>query len=407
MRSPSRSGVNPAASLLAALALTAAPAAGQSLAGRLGFYQWVGAYPRDDAASPLASAQRHAAAAGARVFRIYLGPRYDYERHPGLAPAPGATPAKLLSRPSYQALLNAPDFHTIILSTYTAADYGAGPDDLNLLRPWSAAAEEIEREQISGLCEYLYAEWGGRPVTVIIANSEADEKMLEIANYTGSPEQAVATMVQWTRTRHEAVRQVRERHPKARLRLLHGFEISLVNLALAQEGQRFGKSPSGTWNALRHVIPKIAFDVLLYSSYESVNSPYETQNTNVDPAQTGVRLRRDLDRIRDQSRASLSEMGRKLYRDRFVAIGELGLARERYEHLPTGGVAPRLVSAIEAAAAWGSPYIILWQVFDAPRAGSEQYGFGMLDRDGRFPVLRPGPGGCDSVRACVAQLLGR
>ena len=366
------------------------------LASQLGFYQWVGVPVQGDPADLLTQARRHATAAGARAFRLYLGPRFGY----GGPIPPGPTPAAILAREHYRAVLEDPKLDTLFLTTYTARDYGAGPDDLNLLRPWDDAAARAERDQITALCRFLYDHFAGQPKTIVITNSEADDKMLEVMNYTGSPERAVENLVAWTNTRHQAI--TAARRPEARLRLVHGFEISLVNLAI---DAAFRKSPQGRWNALRDVVPRVRFDLLLYSTYESINSPYETQATDVDPAQTGVRLRRDLDRIRDASRRSLSETGRRLYGDRFVAAGELGFARDRFEHLPTGGVLPRLRSALRAALDWGCPYIVLWQVFDAPRAGGEQYGFGLVDRHGRYPRLKPDPSGCDSIASCLGPFI--
>ncbi len=375
-----------------------------ALASRLGFYQWDGVGVRGNSEDLLTQARGHATAAGGRVFRLYLGARFDYQRHPGSAPADASvTPARLLALPHYRAVMEDPALETIILTTYTASN----GDDLNLLRPWSENHDRLEREQIRELTDFLYEQFGSRPKTVIIANSEADEKMLEIMNYTGSPERAVENLTAWTRVRHQAIEQARGRRPNARLRLrlLHGFEISLVNLAIAGHEGRFRKSPQGTWNALRNVVPKVRFDLLLYSTYESINSPFETQNADTAPQEAGRRLRRDLDRIRERSRASLSPTGRRLFGDRFVAAGELGFARDRFEHLPSGGVLPRLMSSVQAAIDWGCPYIVLWQVFDAPRAGGEQYGFGLIDRNGRAPRLQPGPGGCDSIRSCVAGMV--
>jgi hypothetical protein len=341
-----------------------------------------------DPADLLTQARRYAVAAGARVFRFYLGPRFPSDYRPVVAD---------------------PALSTIIMTVYTSRDYGAGLDDLNLNRPWSEADAEAERRQITWLCEDLYERFGQSPKTVILTNSEADEKLLEIMNYTASPERAIENLVAWTNTRHRAI--AAARRPHARLRIVHGFEISLVNLAIGPDGAGgFRKSPNGRWNALRDVVPRVRFDVLLNSTYESINSPYETQDINTDPALTGVRLRRDLDRIQRAARGSLSDTGRLLYGDRFIAAGELGFARDRFERLPTGGVLPRLMSALRAAIAWGCPYIVLWQVFDAPRApsvsGAEQYGFGMIGRDGHPPRLRPVPSGCDSIRSCLAILLG-
>ena len=359
------------------------------LASQLGFYQWVGVGVDGDPADLLTQARRYAVAAGAQAFRFYLGPRFRYG---------GA---------DHRTILDDHALETIILTTYAARDYGAGPDDLNLLRPWDAAAEETERRQITELCASLYQYYGDRPKTVVLTNAEADDKLLEMMNYTGKPDQALATLAAWTNARHAAI--TAARRPDLRLQIVHGFEISLVNLAIASDGKGgFVKSPAGRWNALRDVVPRVRFDLLLYSTYESINSPYETQNADADPAQTGVRLRRDLDRIRTAARSSLSDLGRRLYGDRFVAAGELGFARDRYEHLPTGGVLPRLLSALQAARDWGCPYIVLWQVFDAPRAptvtGAEQWGFGLVDRHGGHPRLKPAaPSGCDTIYDCLMR----
>ncbi|HZS50952.1 MAG TPA: hypothetical protein VFA54_08845 [Bryobacterales bacterium] len=405
--------------LLASLWLLLAwPVCGSGLASRLGFYQWDGVGPRSPGADLLTQAQRYAAETGARVFRLYLGARFDYWHPPGspltFADLPEhrgrsreelLSPARILALPRYRAALHNAAFETIILTTYSVADYGGGPDDLNLFRPWTALEDGIERRQIRELCDLLYDEIGQSAKTVVVANSEADEKMLEIMNYTGSPERAIQNIAAWTRARHEAIEQARAAHPQASLRLVHGFEISLVNLKIAAEAGLFRKSPRGAWSALYNVVPQVPFDLLLYSSYESVNAPFETHNADVNPMQIAVRLRRDLDAIRDHSRASLSVTGKRFFGERFVAVGELGFARERFEQLPTGGVLPRLMTAIETAARWGCPYIVIWQVFDARRSGGQPFGFGMIDAGGNAPPLRPAADRCNSVRTCVQRLL--
>ena len=82
----------------------------------------------------------------------------------------------------------------------------------------------------------------------------------------------------------------------------------------------------------------------------------------------------------------------------------MGFPREQFENLSTGGVLPRLMSAFQSAANWGSPYIILWQVFDNPRAGTEPYGFGVIDPHGQAPALKPLANGCNSIQTCVTAL---
>jgi hypothetical protein len=400
-----------------------APAAdsAESLRGRIGFYQWrgpaeIGLQPNAGEGQDLLTlARQRTVEAGGRVFRFYLGGRFDYA-HPVLSPRRFAddgvegplTLERIISLPRYKAALADPNIATIVLTAYPVHDYGGGPDDLNLLRPWGPELERLEREQTTALGEWLFREFGDTDKTVILANHEADEKIMDIANYTGSPEVAIDTFRNWTRTRFEAVDAVRQAHPKARLRLLHAFEIALVNLRIVLHRGGFRKAapqtPQQGWSALHDVAPHVPFDLISYSSYESTNSPYETQNPDQPPAETGVRLKRDLDRIRSVARPSLSPAGRKYFGDNFIMLGELGYARDRFEHLPSGPILPRLYAALRAAVEAGCPYVVLWQVFDHPLDGGEAWGFGMYDRAEDAPKLRAPDGGCDSIRACLELL---
>jgi hypothetical protein len=214
------------------------------------------------------------------------------------------------------------------------------------------------------------------------------------------------------RTRYEAVEAVRKAHPKARLRLLHAFEIALVNLRIMPYREGFRKAAPRSarergWSALLDVVPHVPFDLISYSAYESTNSPYETQNPDQPPAETGTRLKRDLDRIRSAARASVSATGRKQFGENFVMIGELGYARDRFEHLPSGPILPRLYSALRSSIEWGCPYVVLWQVFDHPLNGGEAWGFGMYDREGGAMQLNAPQGGCPSIQQCLGVLFSK
>ena len=395
------------------------------LRGRIGFYQWRSANEtRQNARAGaegdlLTLARQRTVEAGGRVFRFYLGGRFDYV-HPVLSPrrfaddgGDGAlTLERIVSLPRYRAVFSDPNLETIILTAYPVHDYGGGPDDLNLLRPWGPELERLESEQIAALGHWLFREFGDAEKTVIIANHEADEKIMDIANYTGSPEAAIDTFRRWMRTRFETVEAVRKAHPGARLRLFQAVEIALVNLRVVPHRNGFRKAAPLTprqqgWSALLDVVPHVPFDLISYSAYESANSPYETQNTDQPPAESGVRLKRDLDRIRQVARPSLSPAGRRQFGENFVMIGELGYARDRFEHLPSGPILPRLYSALRAAIEWDCPYIVLWQVFDHPLDGGEAWGFGMVDRAGNVPVLNAPQGGCTSIRRCLEVLFSK
>ena len=386
-----------------ALGLSAQP----RLENKVGFYQWLGV--SNQPGDLLTQAREHSTAVGSRVFRFYLGCRYDYV-NPVMAPQrfnhpDTLSPTAILSSVDYyRAVLDDPALKAIILTVYSCANYGGGPDDINLQRPWSEREHSMVADQIGALCDWLYEHYGDQHKTVILANNETDEKLRDIANYTGSMELAATNMRSWLTARQQAISAARQRHPDANLKLFHAVEVSLVNLALRESDGVFSKTSRPGVNALSHVVPEINFDLVSYSAYESTNSPFETQNPDAPPTETNERLRRDLDRIRERARASVTETGQAAFGDRFVMIGELGYSRDRFEHLPTGGLKPRLKSALAAALGWGCPYIVLWQVFDAPWQGEQAWGFGLYDVAGSTPEIAAEPNTCNTVRGCMKVL---
>jgi hypothetical protein len=403
--------------LLLAVLAAISPAADPGFASRVGFYQWSGAHRIENGEDLLTESRRRTTALGSKVFRFYVGSRFDYVK-PVYSPdrfradtidGP-LTPAKIMALPRYRAVIDDPALDTVWLTVYTARDYGAGPDDLNLLRPWGDPERETESTQIAELCRWLYREFGAANKTIVIANNEADEKLLEIANYTANPALAIRNLTEWINTRHATIEAARNENPAARLHIVHAFEISLVNLRIASHNGRFIKTPieqvppgAESWSALHNVVPNIKFDLISYSSYESANSPYQSQDPNAPPDETANRLTRDLNLIREAAQPSLSPYGAKQFGTNFVAVGELGYARDRFERLPTGGVLPRVYHALSAALNWGAPYVILWQVFDAPRLGNDAFGYGVYDRQGNSPTLNAPEGACNSLSACLGQ----
>lgn len=394
------------------LALAAAPLAAQNAAERVGFYQWVGVAPAGET-DQLTAARRKTTELGLGVFRLYLGSRFDYV-HPYLsaqrfeeAPDSALTPAAILQIPRYAAVLDDPALSTVVLTVYESRDYGGGPDDINLLRPWTDAEARMVDEQITALCRLLLERWGDQPKSVILANHEADEKLMEILQHSGGDlELARRNLVSWTNARQAAAARVREEYSDAALTILTAFEISMVHLRIARTAGRYQKTniASGV-TALEEIVPHIETDLISYSAYESVNSPYRTRVPD-EPAAIESRLRRDLEQIRVAAGSSISQVGRKRFGNQFVFVGELGFPREKFEPLPFGGVLPRLETALRTALEWGAPFVVLWQAFDAPRLGAEGWGYGAFDSEGMPPSLQPSESGCASVASCVPEWLG-
>jgi len=344
---------------------------------RVGFYQWESPIRGALLPSPLLTAPPLIEKTGAGLMRIYVGARFDYYV-PVLSPhrfyrLPHCTPVDILQLTHYRHVLEHPALPTIVLTVYPSRDYGGGCDDINLSRADIGPALDDEYRQMFALSELLLTFHGHLNKTVILANTEADNRMLEIMRHTGSSELAIRNMIAWQNTRFRAVDQARRRHPNARLKLLNAFEIALVNMGIERRGHRFTKSANGRWNALRDVVPKVNFDLLSYSAYESTNAPFETGNSDTVPADTGERLARDLARI-----------GRATSKP--VMIGELGIPRDVYDKLPSGGVEPRLRSALDAVRRMRPAYVVFWQAYDAPAGRGEPVEFGWLEPS--RPVLK-------------------
>ena len=330
-----------------------------------GFYQWASTAPSD----VLERTQEALHRLHAGLVRIYLGPRYDYHSAVLAEGRQRLGPDEAWRQPHIRRLLDDPCISTVVLTAYPARNYGSGPDDINLNRPWSKLDEAAEYAQMFALADGLYREYGQQARTFILANSEADARLLEIANYTGSLQDALKNIIAWQRTRYRAVADARLKHAGARLRVLNAFEISLVNLEIVRDGGGFRHDTDGTVNALTSIVPQVPFDILSYSAYESINSPFETGAIDTPPAAITQRLVRDWRRLR---RATAKP----------IMIGELGFSRREFDALPTGGVTPRLDAALSALRRIRPAYTVLWQAFDGVRADGSSDGFGLLEAEG-------------------------
>jgi len=309
---------------------------------RIGFYQWTSAHPGD----ALTAAREAVKRSGAGLLRIYLGPRYDYlgERRTR------TTPLDLMKLKRYRAALTDGAIPTVALTVYPGIDYGAGLDDINLMRPWSPREEKAEYTQIFELVDWMLSEHGALAKTVLIANTEADARLKEIVEYTDDERLAMANLTAWQKARYRAVEDARRKHPGAKMRVLNVFEISFINTRVARD-----------WNALSAVVPNVPFDVLSYSAYETTNAPYETGKLDAAPADIARRLTRDWAKLK---RATAKP----------VMIGELGFSLENFPD-----AAARMRVALDTLRALRPEYVVFWQAFDMPRNGLGPVRWGLLE----------------------------
>jgi hypothetical protein len=325
----------------------------------LGFYQWAAAEPAR--ALERTVERLHELKAG--VIRLYIGPRYDYEHKVLAADRRRWLPADAVRQSRIRSILEDPCVPTVILTTYPGRDYGAGLDDISLNRSWSRTERSAEYQQLRDLAEAIYEIVGDQPKTVIIANSEADARLTDIAGYTGNPALGFQNIIHWQAVRYRAIAQARLLHAGSPVRLLNAFEISRIHLGL----ETSSAVPDANFIPMLSSIP---FDLLSYSAYETTNAPYETGDLSVAPTDIAARVQRDFGILR---RATTKP----------VLIGELGFSRKDFDALPTGGVAERLAAALEALAKEKPEYIVLWQAFDGVAPDGTPDGFGLLEPESR------------------------
>lgn len=163
------------------------------------------------------------------------------------------------------------------------------------------------------------------------------------------PGESVEGMVAWLKARYAGVVQGRER---ASAEGLTGVEVLVAPEMSAVRMLREKGLPS----VLYDVVPRVPFDFLSYSSYESICS-----------AQPLQALRADLDTI-----AAVSG-------SRQIILGEIGFPRSVLGANQVGTI--QRVTA--TATAWGVPYVIQWNLYDQ----DESNDYGLFDLNGEITEL--------------------
>lgn len=336
-----------AAALLAVLVFLAAVPA---IAQHLGIYHWAGAVdslPRVNPAFDLF---------GADTIRIFLGGKYDYQ-HPENAPNrfPGlARPLKLSGiamQLPYRALFENPKIRTVWLTAYPVFDYGNGPVEIDLRRAKPPEKEWLEEtRQMSGLVDTLYRSYGAKDRVVLISNNETDEKLREILRAGGDPNNVIRHL---DRLR-QGVESARRRYPGAQLKVLFGVEVKLWRSAL----------PNGK-NALEMVLPKLRYDFVSFSAWEIEEHP--------------EKLGEALDDIARRTRPQVTPLGRAVFGEHHVLVGEFGYARE-WKIAP----APIFRAFLDALRSGRTPYAVYWQLYDNAQGPVKQ--FGLLDPNNQLTI---------------------
>jgi hypothetical protein len=321
---------------------------------RIGIYAW-GFDTTSWPGSPdrLSWAAAKVAALGGRTIRITLAPTDPYQV---LGAAGSFDLATAAASPAYSALFANPNFQTILITTYSAADQqsvwknGYGSDQ--------AAAET---DEIARLGAYLLKTFPGK--TFILLNWEGDNAVNPFAGNPGVWDAYTA----WINARAAGVVNARATAPGSSSHLYSAVEFNAVRNLTTGLPCDTGANKC----VLSMVVPKVLVDYYSYSAWESFLG-------GLTPAQTATQLQTDLSTALGWA-AKRTDVS--VTPARFI-VGEFGAPRDRTDYGECSAMS-HIAALIGAVPAWGAARGIFWQIIDnAPAATLETTEYGLFKASG-------------------------
>jgi hypothetical protein len=339
------------------------------LRSKLGIYHWGGRH-----AAGFEAGIRDLISLNAGIARIALGPKSDIDYNRGKSCIGGFSLPRALDDLDLRSALAHPRLKVVVMTVFDGASFG----DCQTHSYLSPAFYTPDRraaliEEYSDFVYRLYVLFHGTGKQFILSNWEGDNAIYcgsahrfvisgqfraqclsaYPISYAGNrhPHDSIQGMILWFNARHTGVERGRERA------LRDGY--TGVRTAIAPEFSAVRMlRDHGLWSVLFDVIPRVRFDYVSYSAYESLDSP--------DPSST---LKADLDTIRAVTGVEPGQ----------IVIGEFGFANSVYG---TSQI-ERSKAVAEAAIAWGVFFLLQWNLYDQDRENN----FGLFDGDGNITEL--------------------
>jgi hypothetical protein len=348
-------------------AVCAQPGVRNFFADKVGIYHWAGRQ-----ADGVASGVRAVLALNGSMVRIALSPRMDIDYNRSSQCLPSFRLADVLDDDDLRNALADPRLKVVMATVYdgvSSADC-RNPSYLNLGFYSEANTARLVAEY-SDFVYRLHVLFDGTGKRFILSNWEGDNAVYcgsayayaflgefrancdrSYPQYYGgneTPWESIEAMILWHRARYLGAKSGIER---ARAEGLGGIEVLMAPEISAVRMLH----EQGFASVLYDVLPRISFDYVSYSSWESLGA--------AKPAET---LASDLDLIRSVTASSR------------IIVGEMGFARSAY--------GDRQVAAAqayqEAALRWGAAYIIYWSLYDSDPAND----FGLFDVNGALTPI--------------------
>ncbi len=354
----------------------------------LGVAHWQGCYFKS--AKPfLLDGAEEVRRLGAQIIKVAFNFHEPWNDYPWHSPDwPTETwrtwtppPVEVAKHPYWKELFEM-DFHTYLLITYSnVARSSPDPEDWkSWVDPWYWIYQEPtnqqlrdETEQFYALTEHLLTAYTGK--TFVLQMWEGDWTLrqdlpVDQRYNTTVPVARVKTdrMVKWLAARQLGVTKARKAvGKKATSHVYHAAEVNLVKAA-SEEFARKGHSKRQ--DMVTAVLPRVALDMVSYSSYDSTLVPEASHGAFFEAVRFIQRMHRRTAEAPEKA----------------VYVGEFGVNTMSTDWDDT---MEKIKNAVNVGAAAGLAYLVYWQMYDNslnPK-GKEHYG---LDRcDSRMVAKGP------------------
>jgi hypothetical protein len=274
-----------------------------------------------------------------------------------------------IRRQAYQAAISAPGLKTVVFTAYDSTSHGPTGNRTDFLDPtfWAIAANrQAAIREYRELSYALYDTQRNTGKKFILASWEVDNQAYcgSIFSYWRDPafrlscgdltsrNAAIAGLIEWFRLRREGVRQGRAAAGEAGITGVTVFDGVEFNMNTLMYTYQVDDAPLRS--ALRDIVPAVAPDYVLYSSYDSQNRGHMEQ---------------DLREIKAWL-ASVAPRSK-------LIIGEVGAARHGLDAVEVF----RTVETAKAIQRARLETAILWEAYDTT-SGGKIWPFGLLDAMG-------------------------
>jgi len=271
-----------------------------------------------------------------------------------LPTSPSAYPtlaAMAENEPSFRAVFDMP-FRTYVIWAYprtiSNSYYHAYWRDG--LTPSEATTEYNE---IRALAEYFLTQYAGTGKTFLIGHWEGDWAVRGHYDKNLNPTNtAIEGMIAWLTARQNAINDARAAHPTSNVKVFNYAEVNLVLDWVRGWTQPWQKTVANS------VLPHVVLDLVSYSAYDSANQVVLGGNF---PA-WHLDCLNYIESVTTFS--SAAPYGKKVF------IGEYGASVTGPSPMMTPAQQTTLATVeLKAAAGWGCPFVLYWQMYDNANAG--------------------------------------